>query len=176
MEDRQILETLWAQDPEGLTALMNRYGGYVSTIVWRIVSSALTVQDAEELVSDVFLAAWENRNKLREGKIKAWLGMVARNKAKNALRAVRHTLPLEEDVLEAELAPGLEERERSALVRHAVDALGEPDREIFLRHYFYIEKVSRIAEAMDMSESAVKSRLSRGREKLKIILERWEAV
>ncbi len=136
----------------------------------------MSVQDAEEVVSDVFLAAWDHRNHLQEGKIKAWLGTVARNKAKNKLRTRRHTLPLEEEILEVQIDPTLEDRERSALVRHAVDSLGEPDREIFLRHYFYIEKVSRIAQTLGMSETAVKSRLRRGRMKLKSVLERWDVV
>ena len=41
------------------------------------------------------------------------------------------------------------------------------DREIFLRFYYYYEKIAQIAAAMELTESAVKSRLSRGREKLK---------
>ncbi len=176
MRDKEIITRLWAGDPEGLKDLMQQYGGYVSAIVWRIVSPALTVQDAEEVVSDVFLAAWEHRTKLREGKVKAWLGTVARNKTKNRLRSVHYILPLECDVLEATVDPSLEEQERNALVRYAVDSLSEPDREIFLRHYFYLEKVSQIAEHLGMSESAVKSRLSRGREKLKHVLERWDVL
>lgn len=176
MSDKEILDKLWVQDPEGLRFLMKQYGGYVSTIVWNIVSHDLTIQDAEEVVSDVFLAAWRHGADLREGKVKAWLGAVARNKSKNKLRDVRYELPLEEDILVAALEESLEDRERDALVRHAVDSMGQPDKEIFLRHYFYIEKVSYIAACMGLSESAVKSRLSRGREKLKTVLERWDVV
>ncbi len=176
MNDKEILERLWGGDAEGLRLLMRKYGAYVSTIAWNILGSSMAIEDAEEVVSDVFLAAWRHREKLRENKVKAWLGTVARNKARNKLRDARFELPLEADVLEAEADPTLEERERDALVRHAVDSLEEPDREIFLRHYFYIEKVAHIAAGMGMSESAVKSRLSRGREKLKAILERWDVV
>ena len=44
------------------------------------------------------------------------------------------------------------------------------DREIFLRFYFYCQKISQIAAAMELKENTVKSRLSRGREKLKASL------
>ena len=61
----------------------------------------------------------------------------------------------------------LERRERAARVRSALLAMEPVDREIFLRFYYYYEKIAQIAAAMGLTESAVKSRLSRGREKLK---------
>jgi RNA polymerase sigma-70 factor (ECF subfamily) len=44
------------------------------------------------------------------------------------------------------------------------------DREIFLRHYYYCQPVKTIAAELEMNESTVKTRLKRGREKLKTIL------
>ena len=49
-------------------------------------------------------------------------------------------------------------------VRQAVEALLETDREIFLRHYYYAQTVREIAEAMELKEPTVKTKLSRGRE------------
>ena len=48
--------------------------------------------------------------------------------------------------------------------------MGEPEREIFLRHYYYGQTVAAIGLEMQMNVSTVKSRLSRGRKKLKAIL------
>ena len=42
-----------------------------------------------------------------------------------------------------------------------------PDREIFLRKYYLLETSKEIAAALDMSEGAVNTRLSRGRERLR---------
>ena len=49
--------------------------------------------------------------------------------------------------------------------------MGWPDREIFLRYYYYDQKISEIADEMDMNAETVKSRLRRGREKLKSLIE-----
>ena len=49
--------------------------------------------------------------------------------------------------------------------------MGQPDREIFLRHYYYNQKCSAIAAALDMTEEAVKARLKRGRAKLKAVIQ-----
>lgn len=43
----------------------------------------------------------------------------------------------------------------------------EPDREIFLRHYYYCQGVADIALALDMNANTVKTRLRRGRERLR---------
>ena len=176
MREEAMIEKIRAGNPAGLEALMDRYLPYVSAVVWHILRSAMPVEDGEEVVSDVFLAAWGRPEALRPGSVKAWLGAVARNKAKNRLRQVSQTLPLEEDALELpgpDDPPGEYERaEERRLVRRAVDALPGPDREIFLRHYYYAQTVQEIARCMHINESTIKTRLRRGRMKLKDILTR----
>ncbi len=128
----------------------------------------------EELTADVFLCAWRERKKLRPGKVKSWLGTVARNRALNRLRGQRELLPLEENVLVlSQDSPQreLEAREAAQLVREALDTLERSDRELFVRHYYYGQTVARAAEEMGMNLSTAKTRLRRGREKLKQRLE-----
>ena len=62
-----------------------------------------------------------------------------------------------------------EERER--IVREAVLAMETTDREIFLRYYYHCQPIAVIAGETGMPESTVKSRLRRGREKLRAALE-----
>ena len=88
MREELILRKMRQGDPEALETLMDRYIPYVSTIVWNILRNAMTKEDAEEVVSDVFLAAWNQAADIRPGFAKAWLGAVARNKAKTKLRSM----------------------------------------------------------------------------------------
>ena len=177
MRDELILRKMRTADPEGLEMLMDRYIPYVSAVCWNILRSGMTREDAEEVVSDVFLAAWEQAASIKPAKIKAWLGAVARNKAKNKLRQMGCELPLEEDILEIpdEHTPATEaERaEERTLVRRSIDHLGEPDKEIFLRHYYFYQTVSEISQDMNLNESTVKTKLRRGRNRLRTILMRW---
>ena len=180
MKEEVILRKMRKGDPSALEALMERYIPYVSAICWNILRTHMPKEDAEEVVSDVFLAAWERAGDLKPGFVKQWLGAVARNKAKNRLRLMGHDLPLEEDVLEIpdEFTPvtKTEKAEERAQVRKAVDSLGEPDREIFLRHYFFAQTVAEIGSCMHLNESTVKTKLRRGRQKLKDMLTRWDAL
>ena len=176
MKEELILRKLKRGDPTGLEDLMERYIPYVSAVVWNVLRYSMEAGDAEEVVSDVFLAAWEQADDLKPGAVKAWLGSVARHKAINKLRQKRQDLPLEDDVLElpADGPEGaMERREEAKLVRLAVDSLGEPDREVFLRHYYYAQTVREISESMDLKESTIKTKLRRGRARLKEILTRW---
>lgn len=180
MTEEQILRSLRRREPEGLEALMDRYIPYVSAICWNILRNAMQPEDAEEVVSDVFLAAWEQAAQIRPGYTKQWLGAVARNKAKTKLRILGQELPLEEDILELpeEKTPQgqLDRREEQRLVRRAVDHLQQEDREIFLRHYWYAQTLQEISEGMQLNLSTVKTKLRRGRLRLKELLTRWDVV
>lgn len=180
MREEVILRSIRAGDPSGLEALMDAYIPYVSAVVWNILRGSLLPEDGEEVVSDVFLAAWDQAADLRPGHVKSWLGAVARHKAKNRLRQIGQTLPLEDSILEL---PGpdspageLERAEEQILVRRAVDALPAQEREIFLRYYYYSQTIKEISSHMALNESTVKTKLRRGRMKLKEALSREDLV
>lgn len=177
MTEQMMIKAMRTRDPAGLEAMMDRYIPYVSVVVWNILRFAMQPEDAEEVVSDVFLAAWNQAEALQSGKVKAWLATVARNKAKNKLRSLGRELPLEDDLLELPGQESPEEvltrAEERFLVNWAVNDLPEQDREIFLRHYYYAQTTREISEEMALNESTIKTKLRRGRAKLKEILTRW---
>jgi RNA polymerase sigma-70 factor (ECF subfamily) len=169
---------LWAiqrGDSDALSHLINKYGAYVATVVHNIIGGQMSYEDVEEVTSDVFLALSQNADKPKATKLKAYLGSIARNKAKNKLRECCIALPLEDDFfivdgdnLEDEIISNMEQQ----AVHHALYSMEQPDKDIFLRHYYGLQTVQTIAVDMNMTVSAVKQRLSRGREKLRAILEK----
>ncbi|MDR3209646.1 MAG: sigma-70 family RNA polymerase sigma factor [Oscillospiraceae bacterium] len=178
MDKENAVAALRCGEERALTWLIDRYAAYVGTIIYNIIGGVMSAPDIEEVASDVFLALWENAEKVRTNTVRAYLGGIARNKAKNKLRELGRDLPLDEDLLlvSAQTPEGiLEERELRTLVSSAVLSLGPPDREIFLRHYYHCQTVAVIAAELDMNVSTVKTRLRRGRERLKDILEQGGA-
>ncbi len=169
-EERKALGGIRRRDEQGLIWVIRKYTPYVSTIVHQIIGAAMSSADVEEVTSDVFLALWDGAKGVQSGKLKPWLGAVARNKARERLRQAGLTLPLEEDVLileQDDMTKALEAKEQAELVSRAVLQMTPPDNEIFLRHYYYGQTVAVIAGKLNMKESTVKSRLRRGREKLR---------
>ena len=107
--------------------------------------------------------------------LKAYLAAITRNKAKSALRKARAEEPLEDDLIQISI-PNQPERkillsELRDITRAAVDSLGEPDREIFQRHYFLYQKTGDIARALGLKDATVRVKLARGRKRLKDYLE-----
>lgn len=170
MDEKHALQALRQHDETALAWFIERYAPYVNTIIFNIIGGSMSSRDIEEVSSDVFFVLWKNAGKIRPGKVKAYLSGTARNMAKDKLRGLGQELPLEEDVLTAsdvDIERDLEIREQARLVRHAMLKMGYPDREIFLRHYYYCQPLSQIADEMGMNLSTVKTRLRRGRSKLR---------
>lgn len=173
MTEQRALQELQNGSQQALEWMIDTYTPYVSTIVYHIIGQQMTRSDIEETVSDVFLALWYNAKKIRPGMTRAYLGSIARNQAKKKLRKQGLSLELEENILSLDTTgPELafEKKQRQELVALAVQSMGHPDREIFLRHYYYGQTIPVICKEMQMSPSAIKSRLARGREKLKSTL------
>lgn len=171
MTDHDLILALKKGDVHALGELIDRYGKYVSSVLSRILSGRR--QDCEELTEDVFLAVWNNRHKLREGKLKGYLGAIARNKAFNRLRELQEELPLEDDVLaqDSDIPCDLAERQDTAkLIERALSQLEPKQKELFVRHYWYGQTVKEAAEEMGLNLSTAKTWLARGRERLKEIL------
>ena len=173
MNEGRMLRRIVKGDSAALGAVMDVYSDYVYAIVQNIIQPPLQPEDCEEVASDVFLQLWRNADAVEEGKLKAWLAAVTRNRAKDKLRAMRLAAPLEDEYLLLSV-PGPEEKlvqlELRTLTRRAVEALPEPDRSIFMRRYYLYQKTDDIAAALGIKPATVRTKLARGREKLKSIL------
>ena len=175
MNEAQALRKLKNGSEDALAWFIDRYSSYVHTVVNNLIGQSMSYADIEEVDADVFVTLWKRAEQVRAGSVKSWLGSVARNAAKNKLRALGQELPLEDDMILLECATPeteVERQEQQRRVSEAVLSMQWPEREIFLRHYYYGQKVSAIAEEMAMNPSTVKTHLRRGREKLRVVLAR----
>ncbi len=171
MTEEELVRSLRRGSLSALEELIDRYTPYVSSVASRILRGRR--DDVEELTADVFLTAWDNRDKLRPGQVKGYLGAITRNRAFNRLRSSHESLPLEDDVLILETdGPDreLDRRETARIVNAALSQLDRPHRELFVRHYYYGQSVQEAALAMGLNLSTAKTWLRRGRETLKSYL------
>ena len=170
MTEKRALALLRKGDQAGLVWLIDHYTAYVGAVVKNVLGGRMSRQDAEEVTADVFLTLWQNAEKPQPGHVRGYLGSIARSRALNRLRSQGFDLALEEDILSLP-ADGPEElyfeAERRERVRAAVQGLRMPEREIFIRYYYYCESASDIADALRMTPAAVRQRLKRGRDALR---------
>lgn len=147
-------------------------GLYQNNLYAAAFSICKNSQDAEDVVQETFIQYHTSKNQFESQQhIRAWLIRVAINKAKN----VNHTFWRKNKVpLEDYMETLAFETPESQNLFETVMKLPEKYRTAI--HLFYYEDygVKEIAEILRISESNVKTRLSRGRKLLKESLqEEW---
>ncbi len=180
MDDSRLVKRLRLGDEDVLGEIIFKYNRYVSAVIANQLRDFGNTAVIEELAADVFFELWQNRDKLTTSHLKGWLGTVARNKAKNFIRAQKLlTESLDERIDEdlddfaqvSEEFLNLEREEQARELRLALKKLKKQERETVIRYYFYNQTVTKISEETGTNIETVKSRLRRGRDSLKEILE-----
>ena len=173
ISDEQAMWRVQQVDDEAAFGLLvRRWEGPIQRLCERMTGDAHAAQD---LAQETFVRVFSRRKEYQaEGKFSTWLWRIALNLCYDELRRRqrRETNTFENEggeplaVLEAftaaDSAPdkALAERERSGLVRRALDELPEIYRTVLvLRHYEDL-KFREIADVLGVPEGTVKSRMT----------------
>tara|TARA_R110002073_G_scaffold74100_8_gene181345 strand:+ start:53727 stop:55370 length:1644 start_codon:yes stop_codon:yes gene_type:complete len=156
-------------------SVVERHQSLVWAVAYSITGDASL---SEDVAQETFLAAWNQQADIRDlDKLKGYLATIARNLGRKAMRGAGREVA-ERDGMEAgeriEARGPLEgviEREELSQVAVALEQMPEPSREAFVLFYSEEQSVARVAEQLELSQSAVKQRLYRARESLKASLE-----
>ena len=177
-EDEKIIEMFFDRSVEAVDVLARKYGGLCFHIALNILGDQ---QDAEECVNDSYLGVWDSIPPQRPKKLGAFVAGVARclalkrferNRAEkrksnyglclDELAEILSDSGLVEERLDAELL-----EENINLFLSKCDSL---NRMLFVRRYWYADSYEQLSEKCNMKESAIRTRLSRTRKKLKEFL------
>ncbi len=130
--------------------------------------------DAQDAVQDVFAVYLKNPKPFTdESHEKAWFVRVTVNRCLDLIRRkkVRNYIPLDE-IAETIAQPEDEKAALAAEVTGYLAEIPEKNRAAVVLHYLEGYSVEETAAMLGVSESAVKMRLSRGREALKIAIQK----
>lgn len=176
MDEKSILRKLRDRDEKAFEEIIDLYSAYITAIVRNLLSSKGTLEDVEEVVADTFIALWNTAERINYeeySSIKAYIAVIARNKAKDWLRAVKgHDLQLKDDILiiDESVEQIIIQREQQRIIAKILKQLKPLDWKIFVAYYYQYKKVEEIAQELQMNPQTVKTRLRRGREALKKFL------
>ncbi len=168
VDEKRLLTSLKRRESGSMEESIERYTPYLGKVLYNMLGTSLPREDIEEIVSDVFVALWKNAGRidLSKGTLRAYLAVTARNLALKKINKKQENVPIEELELPSNSATA-EESACSKSLWEYVMAVGEPDNEIFIRYYRYGEKLRDISRVTGLNLSTVKTKLSRGKEKLK---------
>ena len=173
MKDESIIRGIRQRDEDVMNIVINKFSRLLWPIASAVLKNAGNDHDVEECVADAFIYLWEHPDKFdpARGSLKSLLCIVARSRAIDRYRQItrRSTVSLEEVVLSDSfgLQDALIQEETRRELLAAVNALGEPGREILVRRYYYNQKPREIALALNMTVKQVDNSLYRSNQQLR---------
>jgi len=180
MDDTALIHQTLSGNDRAFEILVGRYQSAV--FGWIRQTLPYTEQD-EDLAQEVFIQAYFNLDTLREpSKFQGWLRQIARNVCVSWLRRQRPFESYEKLISDNQTREQIEMRSSQTvltpeeqLLAHEAFAnlenylryLSEGHQKIIRLYYFEGLTYQEISEMLDLSESAIKSRLHRAREQLR---------
>lgn len=178
MGDRKVIEEIIKRNESVFEKVVDQY----SRLLWKVAASVLigiSACEVEECVADAFIYLWEHPEKYQpeKGKLSTWLTAIVRSKAIDRYRKKtrEREIPYDEmaDLTQAgcylSVENGSEEagEERRSKLRECMGKLGEEERDVLIRRFFYEQKVSEIAHSLGFQPKQVENRIYHAKQKIK---------
>jgi RNA polymerase sigma factor (sigma-70 family) len=167
--DEQLIAQCVAGQHAAFEILVRRYQTLVCSIAYSILGDVATSEDVGQ---EVLLIAWKRLGELRDpSRLKAWLATITRNQARGWLRRQTNTM---QELTSPHQVPQPHSPQQDAarqeelqFVWQTLQQLPATYREPLVLYYRQEQSVGDVAAALDLSPSAVKQRLARGRNLLR---------
>jgi len=179
-DDRARLSRIAKGDESALSEMYDRYGQFLYSFVIRILR---TVDEAEDVVQEVFLQMWSKATTYEESKgtVYTWLVTMTRNKAIDRLRSKDFKARLHEVDVTA-LTLSAESRssnphsrtvlsEEQQIVAGSLSKLSLDHQLILSLAYYEGFSQSEIAKKLDLPLGTVKSRMRKALQSMRSLLQ-----
>jgi RNA polymerase sigma factor (sigma-70 family) len=170
--DPQLVAASCAGDHQAFGRLVRRYQGMISGLIYAYCGD---LHRSEDLAQETFISAWKNLSDLREReKLVPWLCQMARRRAvddlRSAAREINNLARLGQAHIRSEMPSPAQEAlsaEERDLLWRILSELPQPYRETMVLYYRHEQSTQAVAEAMETTPTAVRERLTRGRQMLR---------
>jgi RNA polymerase sigma-70 factor (ECF subfamily) len=172
-DEEQWIEAARKGDKTAFGRLVQAYQTPIYNLAYRMLGNR---SEAEDAAQEAFIRAYRHLDSYDPGRpFSSWLFSITSHYCIDRLRRRRiDWLPLKEEIAEpvslASASPNPEavvtDQDREAWIQELMNALSPTDRAALTLHYWYDCSYKEIAEVLDLTVSAVKSRLYRARRAL----------
>lgn len=175
MEDQKIVDLYFLRDEVAIEETQKKYGDYCFSIAQRILKNN---NDAKECENDTYLRAWNSIPPQKPYIFSTFLGTITRGLSLDCLRKNKakkrggDTVFLSLDELEQCVADSqnvydnIETEELAGFVSKFLRSLSEVECNMFLQRYWYFYSIKEISTYYGFTQSKVKMKLLRTRNKL----------
>jgi RNA polymerase sigma-70 factor, ECF subfamily len=165
-DDGRLVRAARAGDQGAFSSLYERYG----RVVHALLLTRVARDEVDDLVQDVFLAAWRRLEDLRDpAAFGGWIAMIARNRATDFHRRAAEHVALPENI---ESPGGASEQAEANAALAAIRGLPEAYRETLMLRLVEGLTGPEIAERTGLTPASVRVNLHRGMKLLRAKLNR----
>jgi RNA polymerase sigma factor (sigma-70 family) len=171
--DAELVAESLNGNQEGFRKIVERYQTLICSLAYCATGS---VSQSEDLAQETFVAAWKQLPELREPlKLRSWLCAILRFRiSKQFRRQPRDPIHAAEsmDAADQRVAPEIPpsdqtiSNEEQTILWRSIERIPEMYREPLVLFYREHQSIEAVAQKLELSEDAVKQRLSRGRKML----------
>ena len=185
-EERRLVEVAQRGDVASFNELVRLFEGRVYTLCYRMLGDADSAADAAQ---DAFLAAFRNLRSFRGGSFRSWMLRIATNTCYDVLRIRKRRPSVSLDIDadgETESSPlqiadtaespddFAQRRELAAAIQQGLTELPDEQRIVLILSDIQGLAYEEIAQITNSNLGTIKSRLSRGRARLRDVLKAGE--
>jgi len=179
MDEQELISRSRAGDVQAFNLLVEQYQRLVFNVALRMMGN---VEAAEDASQDAFLSAYKAMGNFRGGSFKAWILRITTNSCRDKMRVARRArvISLDTMLLEPESDPEASDiespedyalrRELGKFIDEGLTHLPEDQRLAIILCDIQGFSYEEVAQVMDSSLGTVKSRLNRGRTRLRDFL------
>ncbi|MEI5995480.1 sigma-70 family RNA polymerase sigma factor [Candidatus Enterococcus mansonii] len=171
--EKEIIDLLIKKDFLGLEKLIDLLGTDIVKCIRAVLNHSNEKAYHKEVENEVFYRIWQKIDSFDENKssLKTWSLTITRNSCLDKKRRIireQRMIPMEQ-LPESTFDSKYFEKENFL---DLLIFLSKEDQLIFLKYYYYQDTPNEIAKELKMDVSQVYNHLSRGRKKLKQLLEK----
>jgi RNA polymerase sigma-70 factor (ECF subfamily) len=164
--DEQLMAEVVDGNLDPLKILFERHHAHVYNFLLKMSRDKML---SEDITQDVFYKLIKYRNSYNNGNFTAWLFAIARNSLNTHYRR-SHQIMEDLDTLEHKLTDTPEDKtEAYSHLQMALDQLDISDRELLILNRLQEVKYPELAAIVGSTPGAVKTKVSRALQKLKVI-------
>ena len=176
MDEQELIAKCKGGDVDAFNLLVEQYQRLVYNLALRMLGSA---EGAEDATQDTFVSAYKGVAKFRGGSFKAWILRIAANSCHDKMRSARRAriTSLDNMLLESDATPLVDDaespeeytlrRELRRFLNEGLSHLPEDQRLVVVLSDIQGFSYEEVSQATGASLGTVKSRLNRGRTRLR---------
>lgn len=178
LTDEELVDLLNKSDSDAFEAIYKRYWRYLYGFVFQQLG---TKEDAEEIVHDLMLSIWQNRQSVCIQNLKVYLFIAARNLTNKSIKARINLRKYQEHLLLREVLENFQHNEipssldLSQAVERVLDQMPEKTARIFRMSKMDELPVRTIASKMDLTEKAVEYHITKSLKMLRHQLQNFHS-